>query len=66
MLHAAAEGSQSTIQAGQIHQVSRLSTLEGALIYPSAAKAGVPVPTANRDEFDVIQQIARESQFIHF
>jgi hypothetical protein len=46
--------------------VSRLSALEGALIYPSAAKAGRPVPTANRDEFDVIQKIAPESQFIHF
>ena len=44
----------------------RLSTLEGALIRPSTAKAGLPVPTANRDEFDVIQQIAPESQFIHF
>jgi hypothetical protein len=66
MLHAAAEGSQATIQAGRIHRVSRLSTLEGALMYPSAAKAGLPVPTANRDEFDVIQQIAPESQFIHF
>ena len=54
------------IQAGRIHQVSRLSALEGALIYPSAAKAGLPVPTANRDEFDVIQQIAPESQFIYF
>jgi hypothetical protein len=43
-----------------------LSTLEGALIYPSAAKAGLPVPTANRDEFDVIHLTAPESQFIHF
>jgi hypothetical protein len=48
------------------HQASRLSTLEGALIYPSAAKAGLPVPTANRDEFDVIHLTAPESQFIHF
>ena len=48
------------------HQASRLSTLEGALIYPSAAKAGLPVPTANSDEFDVIQQMAPEGQFIHF
>jgi len=66
MLHAAAEGSQATIQAGRIPRVLRLSTLEGALIRPSTAKAGLPVPTANRDEFDVIQQIAPESQFIHF
>ncbi len=50
----------------EIHQASRLSTLEGALIYPSAAKAGLAVPTATRDEFDVIQQIAPESRFIHF
>jgi hypothetical protein len=36
-----------------------LSALEGALIYPAAAKAGLAVPTANRNEFDVIQQISR-------
>jgi hypothetical protein len=30
-----------------------------ALIYLTAAKAGIPVLTANRDEFDLIQQIAR-------
>ena len=64
MLQAAAEGSQATIQAGRIDQVPRLSTLEGALIYLAAAKAGLPVPTANRDEFDVIQQIAPEDRFI--
>jgi hypothetical protein len=57
ILHAAAEGSQATIQHPGV---------EGALIYPSAANAGLPVPTANRDEFDVIQQIAPKSQFIHF
>jgi hypothetical protein len=56
ILHAAAEGSQATIQHPGV---------EGALIYPSAANA-LPVPTANRDEFDVIQQIAPKSQFIHF
>jgi len=37
-----------------------------ALIYLSAPKAGLPVLTANRDEFDIIQQIAPEGRFIHF
>jgi hypothetical protein len=36
------------------------------LIYLTAAKAGLPVLTANRDEFDLIQQLAPEGHFIHF
>jgi predicted nucleic acid-binding protein len=51
-------------QGFQKHQ--RKECLNDALIYLSAAKAGLPVLTANRDEFDIIQQIAPEGRFIHF
>lgn len=47
----------------QKHQ--RKECLNDALIYLTAAKAGLPVLTANRDEFDLIQQVAPEGQFIH-
>jgi predicted nucleic acid-binding protein len=43
----------------------RKECLNDALIFLTAAKAGIPVLTANRDEFDLIQQIAPEGQFIH-
>ncbi len=36
------------------------------LILLTAAKAGLPVLTANRDEFDLIQQIAPEVRFVHY
>ena len=48
----------------QDHQ--RKKCLNDALIYLTAAKMGLPVLTANRDEFDLIQQLAPEGQFIHF
>ena len=51
-------------QGFQKHQ--RKECLNDALIYLSAAKAGLPVLTGNRDEFDIIQQIAPEGRFIHF
>lgn len=51
-------------QGFQPHQ--RKECLNDALIFLTAAKAGVPVLTANRDEFDLIQQIAPEGQFIHY
>ncbi len=51
-------------QGFQPHQ--RKECLNDALIFLAAAKAGVPVLTANRDEFDLIQQIAPEGQFIHY
>jgi predicted nucleic acid-binding protein len=40
--------------------------LNDALIYLTAAKAGVPVLTPNRDEFDLIQQVASEGHFLYF
>jgi hypothetical protein len=43
-----------------------LSALEGALIYPSAAKGGAACADGQPRPIDVIQQIAPESQFIHF
>jgi predicted nucleic acid-binding protein len=51
-------------QGFQAHQ--RKECLNDALIFLSAAKAGLPVLTANRDEFDLIQQLAPEGSFIHF
>jgi len=52
------------IQGFQRHQ--RKECLNDALIYLTAARAGLPVLTANRDEFDLIQQLAPEGQFIYF
>jgi predicted nucleic acid-binding protein len=51
-------------QAFQRHQ--RKECLNDALIYLTAAKAGLSVLTADRDQFDLIQQLAPEGQFIHF
>jgi predicted nucleic acid-binding protein len=44
----------------------RKDCLNDALIYLTAAKAGLAVLTANRDEFDLIQQLAPHGRFIHF
>jgi len=44
----------------------RKECLNDALIFLTAAKAGIPVLTANRDEFDLIQQIAPEGQFVSY
>jgi len=57
-------GTLARTQGFQPHQ--RKECLNDALILLTAAKAGVPLLTANRDEFDLIQQIASESQFIHY
>jgi predicted nucleic acid-binding protein len=57
-------GTLSRTQGYQRHQ--RKECLNDALIYLTAAKAGLPVMTANRDEFDLIQQLAPQGQFIHF
>ncbi|HTZ69181.1 MAG TPA: type II toxin-antitoxin system VapC family toxin [Acetobacteraceae bacterium] len=42
----------------------RKECLNDALIFLTAARAGLPVLTANRAEFDLIQQLAPEGQFI--
>lgn len=57
-------GTLSRTQGFQPYQ--RKECLNDALIYLSAAKAGISVLTANRDEFDLIQQLAGRGQFVHF
>lgn len=44
----------------------RKECLNDTLILLTAAKAGLPVLTANRGEFDLVQQIAPEARFIHY
>jgi predicted nucleic acid-binding protein len=56
-------GTLARTQGFQPHQ--RKECLNDALIFLTAAKAGIPVLTANRDEFDLIQQLVPEGQFIH-
>ncbi len=43
----------------------RKECLNDAMIFLTAAKAGIPVLTANRDDFDLIQQLAPEGRFVH-
>ena len=57
-------GTLARTQAFQPHQ--RKECLNDALILLTAAKVGLPVLTANRDEFDLIQQIAPEIRFVHY
>ena len=57
-------GTLARCQGYQQHQ--RKECLNDALIYLTAAKAGLPVLTANRDEFDLIQQLVPLGRFIHF
>jgi predicted nucleic acid-binding protein len=56
-------GTLARTQGFQSHQ--RKECLNDALIFLTAAKAGIPVLTSNRDEFDLIQQLAPAGQFIH-
>ena len=57
-------GTLSRTQGFQPYQ--RKECLNDALIYLTAAKQGLPVVTANRVEFDMIQQIAPGGTFLHF
>jgi len=57
-------GTLARTQGFQPHQ--RKECLNDALIYLTAAKRGLPVVTANRVEFDLIQQIAPGGAFLHF
>ena len=57
-------GTLARTQNYQRHQ--RKECLNDALILLTAAKAGLPVMTANRDEFDLIQQLAPQCRFIYF
>jgi predicted nucleic acid-binding protein len=47
-------------------RTQRVDLLNDALIYLTAAKAGVPVLTGNRRDFDHIQQVAGTGQFLWF
>lgn len=57
-------GTLARTQGFQAHQ--RKECLNDALIFLTAAKAGIPVLTANRDEFDLIQQLAPTGRFVHY
>lgn len=57
-------GTLARAQGYQRHQ--RKECLNDALIFLTAAKAGLPVLTSNRDEFDLIQQVASRGTFIHY
>ena len=57
-------GTLARTQHFQPHQ--RKDCLNDALIFLTAARAGLPVLTANRDEFDLIQQLAPEGSFVHY
>jgi predicted nucleic acid-binding protein len=57
-------GTLARTQNYQRHQ--RKECLNDALIFLTAARAGLPVLTADRDEFDLIQQLAPRGRFIHF
>lgn len=57
-------GTLARAQNWQRHQ--RKEALNDALIFLTAAKAGLSVLTANCDEFDLIQQLAPHGQFIYY
>lgn len=57
-------GTLARTQGFQPHQ--RKECLNDALIYLTAAKAGLPVLTTDRNDFDLIQQIMPDGRFIHF
>ena len=57
-------GTLARTQGFQPHQ--RKECLNDALIYLTAAKRGLPVVSAYRVEFDMIQQIAPGGTFLHF
>ena len=57
-------GTLARTQNYQSHQ--RKECLNDALIFLCAAKAGLPVLTSDRDDFDLIQQLAPHGRFIHF
>jgi predicted nucleic acid-binding protein len=57
-------GTLARTQGFQTHQ--RKECLNDVLIFLTAAKAGVTVLTANRDEFDLIQQLAPTGRFVHY
>ena len=57
-------GTLARTQGFQSHQ--RKELLNDALILLTASRAGLPVLTSNRDEFDLLQQLAPETRFYHY
>jgi predicted nucleic acid-binding protein len=57
-------GTLGRTQNYQPHQPKE--SLNDALVFLTAANVGLPVLTDNRDEFDLIQQLAPHGRFIHF
>ena len=57
-------GTLARTQNFQRHQ--RKECLNDALILLTAAKAGLPVLTADRDDFDLIQQLVPQGRFLYF
>lgn len=57
-------GTLSRLQNFQREQ--RKECLNDALIFLTAARAGIPVLTADRGDYDLIQQLAPEGRFISF
>jgi len=57
-------GTLARCQNWQRHQ--RKEALNDALIFLTAAKAGIPVLTADREDFDLIEQVAPGGRFIYF
>lgn len=57
-------GTLARTQGLQRHQ--RKECLNDALILLAAARAGLAVLTANRDEFDLLQQLCPEARFVHY
>ncbi len=57
-------GTLARVQNFQPHH--RKECLNDALIFLTAAKAGLAVLTANRQDFDFIQQIAPEGRFVYY
>lgn len=56
-------GTMARIQGFQPHQ--RKELLNDALILLTAVRAGLPVLTTNRNDFDLLQQLAPEGRFYH-
>ncbi len=57
-------GTLARVQKSQPHQ--RKECLNDALIFLTGAKAGLPILTANRGQFDLIQHLSPEGRFIYY
>jgi predicted nucleic acid-binding protein len=56
-----------TLARTQRYQRQQLKEcLNDALVFLTAAKIGLPVLTENRDDYDLLQQLAPEGRFVYF